>query len=65
MPSHAITSITLPTFNTVLARYPTAVPDKLRALDTQRYVAIPAAVAARADAHLTKEEVVTLVEWKL
>jgi hypothetical protein len=65
MPSHNITSITLPAFNAVLARYPAAVPDSLRALDTQRYVTIPAAVAARVDAHLSKEEVIKLVEWKL
>jgi len=43
------------------------VPEKLRDLDAQRYDIIRKAVAAQEESekHLTKEQVVTLVEWKL
>jgi len=43
------------------------VPEKLRDLDAQRYDIIRKAVAAQEEGekHLTKEQVVTLVEWKL
>ena len=62
-----INAITLATFKDVLSRYSATVPEKLRDLDTQRYDAIPTAVAAReaSNRHLTKEEVEKLVEWKL
>jgi hypothetical protein len=66
MPSHHINTITIGTFNDVLSRYPTTVPEKLRALDTLRYDTIPAQVTAREGSKcLTKEEVEKLVEWKL
>jgi hypothetical protein len=66
MPSHHITKITLPTFNSVLSRYTSAVPEKLHELDTLRYDTIPAAVAIQlGKLHLTKSEVEPLVEWKL
>jgi len=43
------------------------VPEKLRDLDAQRYDIIRKTVAAQdeSEKHLTKEQVVTLVEWKL
>ncbi|KAF1834994.1 hypothetical protein BDW02DRAFT_629995 [Decorospora gaudefroyi] len=67
MPRLHINTISLTTFKDVLSRYPTTVPEKLRDLDAQRYTTIPAAVAARPEdtKHLTKNEVETLVEWKL
>jgi hypothetical protein len=61
-----IDNITLDAFNDVLSRYPSTAPDKLRDLDAQRYDTIPAQVAARqGDKYLTKDEVETLVTWKL
>ncbi|KAI2485608.1 hypothetical protein Ptr902_04548 [Pyrenophora tritici-repentis] len=67
MPQLQISTITLTTFKDVLSRYSATVPEKLRDLDTQRYDAIPTAVATRADSekHLTKDEVEKLVGWKL
>ncbi|QIW98251.1 hypothetical protein AMS68_003769 [Peltaster fructicola] len=55
-------------FRAVLERYPSVRPDKLTDLDEQRYVSIPANLAKLAqveEAHLTKQELVTLVEWKV
>ncbi|KAF1940860.1 hypothetical protein EJ02DRAFT_512828 [Clathrospora elynae] len=61
-----INTITLDTFKDVLSRYPATVPEKLRDLDTQRYATIPTQLASReGPEHLTKDEVVKLVEWKL
>ncbi|KAF2035383.1 hypothetical protein EK21DRAFT_53876 [Setomelanomma holmii] len=69
MPSHHISSITIDTFNDVLDRYPPAAPEKLRDLDAQRYDTIPTTFAQRVasieEAHLSKDEVEKLVEWKL
>lgn len=71
MASCTIEKITLSSFNTLLSRYSSTVPDKLTALDTQRYETIPAALKHRKDegggkdVHLQKEEVEQLVEWKL
>ena len=67
MPPLHINTITLTTFKDVLSRYSATVPEKLRDLDTQRYDAIPTAIAAReaSNKHLTKYEVEKLVEWKL
>jgi len=66
MPSYHINSITKQTFEEVLSRYPSAAPEKLHDLDAQRYEAIPEAIAKPGGReHLTKDEVVTLVEWKL
>ena len=43
------------------------VPEKLRDLDAQRYDIIRKAIAAQEESerHLTKDQVVKLVEWKL
>ncbi|CAE7193530.1 hypothetical protein CFE70_007218 [Pyrenophora teres f. teres 0-1] len=67
MPPLHINTITLTAFKDVLSRYSATVPEKLRDLDTQRYDAIPTAVAARetSNKHLTNDEVEKLVEWKL
>ncbi|KAH7085015.1 hypothetical protein BKA63DRAFT_559677 [Paraphoma chrysanthemicola] len=69
MPSRHIKSISLSTFNTTLSRYPSAAPESLHDLDTQRYETIPAAFAKRVasieETYLLKAEVEKLVEWKL
>lgn len=55
-------------FNNILARYQDAVPAKLHDLDKLRFESIPEKVAQRKkefDAFLEKEEVESLVEWKL
>jgi len=67
MTSLTISSITLDQFNEILARYENTVPEQLRDLDSHRYNIIPAALAKRQapKLHLTKDEVVKLVEWKL
>lgn len=62
------TSISKPTFNRTLARYSSTAPSKLLDLDTLRYETIPATLAKRTEegeAFLKKEEVESLVEWKL
>jgi hypothetical protein len=69
MPSLRVTSITLESFNGILARYENTVPERLHDLDSQRYSSIPAALAKRTTGegapHLSKPEVEKLVEWKL
>lgn len=61
-------------FEGVLARYPTVVPEKIRALDQARLHDIPAAVRLRVTARskkndqklaITRQEALTLVDWKL
>lgn len=53
-------------FDAVLQEYPDVVPEKLSHLDDQRYNVIPTAVTNRTDGvSLSKEEVATLVDWKL
>lgn len=53
-------------FYSLLEQYNDVVPEKLKELDEQRYHVIPDALMARAgDPHLLKDEVVTLVKWKL
>lgn len=53
-------------FYSLLQQYQDVVPKKLNALDEQRYSIIPEALNARTgDPHLLKDEVVTLVKWKL
>ncbi|OQO02442.1 hypothetical protein B0A48_11969 [Cryoendolithus antarcticus] len=56
------------TFNSLLEQYPTCVPDKLKSLDEHRFKGLPAVLAERKVAgkvYLAKEEVATLVDWKL
>ncbi|KAF2872449.1 hypothetical protein BDV95DRAFT_593824 [Massariosphaeria phaeospora] len=68
MPPLTVSAISLAAFKTILSPYPSTVSDKLKDLDTLRYDTIPASLAARknsGDAFLQKDEVETLVEWKL
>ena len=57
--------INLDDFNGLLVKYKDVVPDKLEELEKQRLEIIPKALAERTDAHLTKTEVQTLLDWKL
>ncbi|KAF2153030.1 hypothetical protein K461DRAFT_212473, partial [Myriangium duriaei CBS 260.36] len=55
-------------FQSILDRYEPGVPDKLKSLDQKRLHDVPALLSERRktnDAHLTKDEVLTLVDWKL
>jgi hypothetical protein len=66
MSSHHISKITLSTFNNVLSRYVSSVPERLHSLDASRYDIIPAHVAdSKGGQHLTRDQVSQLVEWKL
>ncbi|KAK5116743.1 hypothetical protein LTR62_007417 [Meristemomyces frigidus] len=58
-------AITADTFAILLAQYPATVPSKIAGLEQHRLHRIPASVQARKPAHLTKDELVTLMEWKL
>jgi hypothetical protein len=52
----------------ILAQYPSLVPPKLSELEEQRWTTIPTIVAKRkmtGNAFLKKQEVATLVDWKL
>lgn len=64
-PSHRIDDITVDTIQQLLTDYPTTVPAKLHALDETRYEAIPSTLAARDELSLTKQDVASLVDWKL
>lgn len=49
-------------------RYPTIVPGELKDLEGYRLSDVPSLLAARhadSDAHLSKAELVRLIEWKL
>ena len=53
-------------FDAVFQEYSNVVPQKVFHLDDQRYNIIPTAVKNREeDVSLSKEEVATLVDWKL
>ena len=67
MPSYHIKNISYKTFQHVLSRYPSTVPEKLLDLDVQRYETIPSLAICEEDgsANLTKDMIETLVEWKL
>ena len=59
-------TIDLSTFDTLLKRYPNFVPEKLSKLDQERYNTIPGVLRERTGSvWLTKDEVATLVDWKL
>lgn len=62
------------TLEAAVQRYDGLVPDSLKPLDEQRYHLVPTAVAERREAHkngnkqephITKAELVQLMEWKL
>jgi hypothetical protein len=67
--SFKYTAIAKEAFNTILSRYPSLVPPALHGVDTTRYEVIPDTLRERKDgmngAYLMKEDVVSLVEWKL
>ena len=68
MASFSAHTVSRVNFNDILARYQDAVPAKLHDLDKLRFESIPEKVAQRKegfDAFLEKEEVESLVEWKL
>lgn len=55
-------------FDKILSRYPETVPSKLADLEGQRLSTLPARLREReavGKAFLTKDEVATLVDWKL
>lgn len=65
---YAFDSIDRTTFEEILKEYPDVVPDKLAALEAQRLRTIPAALVKRRSEgkpYLTKDEAVSLVDWKL
>lgn len=59
-------NINATTFGALLEEYPNVVPAKLSELDHERYDNIPNRLSQRKDPKfLTKDEVATLVNWKL
>jgi len=68
MSQHAFDRISSDDFEQILAQYPETVPSKLADLEEQRLSIIPATLKqrkAKGKAYLTKNEVATLVDWKL
>lgn len=64
--SRSIETIDPATFDELLAVYPDVVPEKLSTLDKQRYEQIPDAIQKMERLkHLSKEQLSTLVDWKL
>lgn len=51
------------TFDTILEEYRNIVPEKLFELDNQRYNIIPEALTQQTA--LSKDQIATLVDWKL
>ena len=62
-------TITAKDFHTILENYTSCVPSKLQALDIERYSTIPADLnkqtGSDVKAHLSLDQVSTLVDWKL
>jgi hypothetical protein len=68
MSQYAFDCISNDDFEQILAQYPKTVPSRLADLEEQRLSNIPATLKerkAKRNAYLTKEEVATLVDWKL
>jgi hypothetical protein len=68
MSQYAFDRISNDDFEQILAQYSETVPSKLIDLEEQRLSTIPATLKerkAKRNAYLTKEEVATLVDWKL
>lgn len=62
----SISEIDSGTFDELLNEYTDVVPSKLTKLDEQRYETIPHAVKKqKTNMSLSKEQVATLVDWKL
>ena len=65
---YAAESIDKSTFNTLLDQYQDVVPQKLAELENQRLSMIPSTLGTRRSdgkPYLFKDEVVTLIDWKL
>lgn len=58
-------TITFETFTELLAQYPDVVPAKMEKLDEQRLYAIPKIIHQRELKFITKDELSTLMQWKL
>ena len=68
MSQYAFDRISKDDFEQTLAQYPETVPSKLADLEEQRLSTIPAILKerkAKGNTYLTKDEVATLVDWKL
>jgi hypothetical protein len=68
MSQYAFDRISKDDFEHILAQYPKTVPPKLADLEEQRLSTIPAKLKereAKGNAHLTKIQLATLVDWKL
>lgn len=68
MSQYAFDRISSDDFDHILAQYPETVPSKLADLEEQRLSTIPSTLKERktkGKAYLTKDEVATLVDWKL
>lgn len=63
--SRSFENIDSATFDDLLSAYPDVVPAKLSDLDQQRYEKIPKALKQRKPPDLEKDQVGTLVDWKL
>ncbi|KAK4549841.1 hypothetical protein LTR36_005142 [Oleoguttula mirabilis] len=62
---HNFETIDATTFESLLAQYGGVVPEKLAVLERQRLEVIPLAIKERDPTHITKDELATLMDWKL
>ena len=69
MPANLLpTNITKVQFTAALSRYPSHIPASLTSLDTFRYTTLPTLLTERissSNPHLTKPELIQLIDWKL
>ncbi|EMC97577.1 hypothetical protein BAUCODRAFT_33291 [Baudoinia panamericana UAMH 10762] len=61
----AFSSINAAAFDRILSKYPSTVPKKMGTLEQRRWVDIPNAVQERRPRYATKDELDTLMDWKL
>ena len=65
---YALHNISSDDFDDILSQYSSVVPQKLAELEKQRLTIVPVELAKRkkdGKAYFTKQEVTTLVDWKL
>jgi len=65
---YAFETIDKTTFNALLEQYQDVIPQKLAELEKQRLITVPSKLGERrsgGDPYLDKDEVATLVDWKL
>ena len=62
---HNIGTIVADEFESLLQQYPSAVPVKLAELEKQRLDIIPQTLRDREMKFITRDELITLMEWKL